>query len=113
VGLKYDVYLRLVNMLGPRDPSKYVKVSALISCAGNISNWFNKLMFSHFSKSFIKMFNSFTNAVNGIIVRNSKCREILRLDNKKSINIEIIEGPIRERKLLLSRLLKITPRELT
>ena len=29
-----------------------------------------------------------------IAFRNSKCREIVKLDNKKSINIEIIQGPI-------------------
>ena len=35
-----------------------------------------------------------------IAFRDSKCREIVRLDNKKSINIEIIEGPIRGRKTI-------------
>jgi carbon monoxide dehydrogenase subunit G len=35
-----------------------------------------------------------------IAFRNSKCREIVKLDNKKSINIEIIQGPIRGRKTI-------------
>jgi len=30
-----------------------------------------------------------------IAFRNSKCREVVKLDNKKSINVEIIRGPIR------------------
>jgi ribosome-associated toxin RatA of RatAB toxin-antitoxin module len=33
-----------------------------------------------------------------IAFRNSKCREIVKLDNKKSINVEIIQGPIRGKK---------------
>jgi ribosome-associated toxin RatA of RatAB toxin-antitoxin module len=35
-----------------------------------------------------------------IAFRNSKCREIVKLDNKKSINIDIIQGPIRGRKTI-------------
>src|SRR5215831_13029378 len=35
-----------------------------------------------------------------IAFRNSKCREIVKLDNKKSINIEIIQGPIRGKKII-------------
>ncbi|MFZ0510229.1 MAG: SRPBCC family protein [Candidatus Nitrosopolaris sp.] len=41
-----------------------------------------------------------------IAFRNSKCREIVRLDNKKSINIEIIEGPIRGRKTITLKTIK-------
>jgi ribosome-associated toxin RatA of RatAB toxin-antitoxin module len=41
-----------------------------------------------------------------IAFRNSKCREIVRLDNKKSINIEIIEGPIRGRKTITLKTVK-------
>ena len=33
-----------------------------------------------------------------IAFRNSKCREVVKLDNKKSISIEILEGPIRGKK---------------
>jgi ribosome-associated toxin RatA of RatAB toxin-antitoxin module len=35
-----------------------------------------------------------------IAFKNSKCREIVKLDNKKSINIDIIQGPIRGRKTI-------------
>jgi carbon monoxide dehydrogenase subunit G len=31
---------------------------------------------------------------------NSKCREIVKLDDKKSINIDIIQGPIRGKKTI-------------
>jgi carbon monoxide dehydrogenase subunit G len=41
-----------------------------------------------------------------IAFRNSKCREIVRLDDKKSINIEIIEGPIRGRKSITLKTIK-------
>ena len=41
-----------------------------------------------------------------IAFRNSKCREIVRLDNKKSVNIEIIEGPIRGRKTITLKTIK-------
>ena len=71
--------------------------------------------FWHGTKS-IKNISKTENTIEREVViafRNSKCREIVRLDNKKSINIEIIEGPIRGRKLLPSRLLKMTPLELT
>ena len=47
-----------------------------------------------------------------IAFRNSKCREVVKLDNKKSINVEIIQGPIRGRKQLHSKLTKIVPQEL-
>ena len=35
-----------------------------------------------------------------IAFRNSKCREVVKLDNKKSINVEIIRGPIRGQKTI-------------
>src|SRR5215813_12312632 len=35
-----------------------------------------------------------------IAFRNSKCREVVKLDNKKSINVEIIQGPIRGKKTI-------------
>src|SRR5215831_19097259 len=35
-----------------------------------------------------------------IAFTNSKCREIVKLDNKKSINVEIIQGPIRGKKTI-------------
>src|SRR5215469_11052226 len=35
-----------------------------------------------------------------IAFRNSKCREIVKLDNKKSIIVEIIQGPIRGKKTI-------------
>jgi hypothetical protein len=41
-----------------------------------------------------------------IAFRNSKCREIVRLDNKKSINIDIIQGPIRGRKTITLKTIK-------
>jgi carbon monoxide dehydrogenase subunit G len=41
-----------------------------------------------------------------IAFRNSKCREIVRPDDKKSINIEIIEGPIRGRKTITLKTIK-------
>ena len=41
-----------------------------------------------------------------IAFRNSKCREIVRLDNKKSINIEIIEGPMIGRKTITLKTIK-------
>ncbi|MGB8935894.1 MAG: SRPBCC family protein, partial [Candidatus Nitrosopolaris sp.] len=58
--------------------------------------------FWHGTKS-IKNISKTENTVEREVViafRNSKCREIVRLDNKKSINIEIIEGPIRGRKTI-------------
>ncbi len=41
-----------------------------------------------------------------IAFRNSKCREIVKLDNKKSINIEIIQGPIRGKKTITLKTIK-------
>ncbi|HXX96232.1 MAG TPA: SRPBCC family protein [Candidatus Bathyarchaeia archaeon] len=41
-----------------------------------------------------------------IAFRNSKCREIVKLDNKKSINIDIIQGPIRGRKTIILKTIK-------
>jgi carbon monoxide dehydrogenase subunit G len=41
-----------------------------------------------------------------IAFRNSKCREIVKLDNKKSINIDIIQGPIRGRKTITLKTIK-------
>ena len=41
-----------------------------------------------------------------IAFRNSKCREIVKLDNKKSINIEIIQGPIRGKKTITLETIK-------
>jgi carbon monoxide dehydrogenase subunit G len=41
-----------------------------------------------------------------IAFRNSKCREIVKLDNKKSINIDIIQGPIRGRKTIALKTIK-------
>ena len=41
-----------------------------------------------------------------IAFRNSKCREIVKLDNKKSINIDIIQGPIRGRKTIILKTVK-------
>jgi ribosome-associated toxin RatA of RatAB toxin-antitoxin module len=64
--------------------------------------------FWHCSKS-IKNISKTENTVEREVViafRNSKCREIVRLDNKKSINIEIIEGPIRGRKTITLKTIK-------
>ena len=64
--------------------------------------------FWHGTKS-IKNISKTENTVEREVViafRNSKCREIVRLDNKKSINIEIIEGPIRERKTITVKTIK-------
>ena len=58
--------------------------------------------FWHGTKS-IKNISKTENTIEREVViafRNSKCREIVRLDNKKSINIEIIQGPIRGRKTI-------------
>jgi ribosome-associated toxin RatA of RatAB toxin-antitoxin module len=58
--------------------------------------------FWHGTKS-IKNINKTGNTIEREVViafRNSKCREIVKLDNKKSINIEIIQGPIRGRKTI-------------
>jgi ribosome-associated toxin RatA of RatAB toxin-antitoxin module len=58
--------------------------------------------FWHGTKS-IKNISKTGNTVEREVViafRNSKCREIVRLDNKKSINVEIIEGPIRGMKTI-------------
>jgi ribosome-associated toxin RatA of RatAB toxin-antitoxin module len=41
-----------------------------------------------------------------IAFRNSKCREIVKLDNKKSINVEIIQGPIRGKKTIAIKTIK-------
>ena len=41
-----------------------------------------------------------------IAFRSSKCREIVKLDNKKSINIEIIQGPIRGKKTITLETIK-------
>jgi carbon monoxide dehydrogenase subunit G len=38
-----------------------------------------------------------------IAFRNSKCREIVKLDDKKSVNIDIIQGPIRGKKTITLR----------
>jgi ribosome-associated toxin RatA of RatAB toxin-antitoxin module len=38
--------------------------------------------------------------------RNSKCREVVKLDNKKSIDVEIIEGPIRGKKTIVLKTIK-------
>ena len=38
-----------------------------------------------------------------IAFRNSKCREIVKLDDKKSVNIDIIQGPIRGKKTIALR----------
>jgi ribosome-associated toxin RatA of RatAB toxin-antitoxin module len=62
--------------------------------------------FWHGTKS-IKNISKTENTIEREVViafRNSKCREIVRLDNKKSINIAIIEGPIRGRKTTIHRL---------
>ena len=48
-----------------------------------------------------------------IAFRDSVCREIVILDPKKSINIEIIEGPMKGKKTMHSALLKIILLELT
>ena len=64
--------------------------------------------FWHGTKS-IKNISKTGNTVEREVViafRNSKCREIVRLDNKKAINIEIIEGPIRGRKTITLRTIK-------
>ena len=37
---------------------------------------------------------------------NSKCREVVKLDNKKSINVEIIQGPIRGKKTIALKTIK-------
>src|SRR6266516_7730436 len=42
-----------------------------------------------------------------IAFRNSVCREIVELDAKNSVKVEIIEGPIKARKLSLPELLRI------
>ena len=66
-------------------------------------NWF-----WHGTKS-IKNISKTENTIEREVViafRNSKCREIVRLDNKKSINIEIIEGPIRGRKTITLKTIK-------
>ncbi len=41
-----------------------------------------------------------------IAFRNSKCREVVKLDNKKSINVEIIQGPIRGKKTIALKTIK-------
>ena len=41
-----------------------------------------------------------------IAFRNSKCREVVKLDNKKSISIEILEGPIRGKKTIVLKIIK-------
>jgi ribosome-associated toxin RatA of RatAB toxin-antitoxin module len=64
--------------------------------------------FWHGTKS-IKNISKTGNTVEREVViafRNSKCREIVKLDNKKSINIEIIEGPIRGSKNITLRTIK-------
>jgi ribosome-associated toxin RatA of RatAB toxin-antitoxin module len=64
--------------------------------------------FWHGTKS-IKNISKTENTIEREVViafRNSKCREIVRLDNKKSINIEIIEGPIRGRKTITLKTIK-------
>ncbi len=70
--------------------------------------------FGHGTKS-IKNISKTGNTIEREVViafRNSKCREIVRLDNKKSINIsnisniEIIEGPIRGRKTITLKTIK-------
>ena len=64
--------------------------------------------FWHGTKS-IKNISKTGNTVEREVViafRNSKCREIVRLDNKKSINIEIMEGPIRGRKTITLKTIK-------
>jgi len=50
-------------------------------------------------KNIIKTGNTIQREV-VIAFRNSKCKEIVKLDNKKSINIEIIQGPIRGKKAI-------------
>ncbi|MGC2572949.1 MAG: SRPBCC family protein [Candidatus Nitrosopolaris sp.] len=64
--------------------------------------------FWHGTKS-IKNISKTENTIEREVViafRNSKCREIVRLHNKKSINIEIIEGPIRGRKIITLKTIK-------
>jgi ribosome-associated toxin RatA of RatAB toxin-antitoxin module len=64
--------------------------------------------FWHGTKS-IKNISKTGNTVERDVViafRNSKCREIVRPDDKKSINIEIIEGPIRGRKTITLKTIK-------
>jgi ribosome-associated toxin RatA of RatAB toxin-antitoxin module len=41
-----------------------------------------------------------------IAFRNSKCREVVKLDNKRSINVEITEGPIRGKKTIVLKTIK-------
>jgi len=41
-----------------------------------------------------------------IAFRNSKCREVVKLVNKKSINVEILEGPIRGKKTIVLKTIK-------
>ena len=64
--------------------------------------------FGHGTKS-IKNISKTGNTIEREVViafRNSKCREIVRLDNKKSINIDIIQGPIRGRKTITLKTIK-------
>jgi ribosome-associated toxin RatA of RatAB toxin-antitoxin module len=41
-----------------------------------------------------------------IAFRNSKCREVVKIDHKKSINVEIIRGPIRGKKTIALKTIK-------
>ena len=41
-----------------------------------------------------------------IAFRNSKCREIVKLDNKKSINIEVTQGAIKGKKTIALKAIK-------
>ncbi|MGB6527462.1 MAG: SRPBCC family protein [Candidatus Nitrosopolaris sp.] len=64
--------------------------------------------FWHGIKS-IKNINKTGNTIEREVViafRNSKCREIVKLDDKKSVNIDIIQGPIRGRKTIALKTIK-------
>ncbi|MGC2575247.1 MAG: hypothetical protein WA364_27390 [Candidatus Nitrosopolaris sp.] len=58
--------------------------------------------FWHGTKS-IKNISKIGNTIEREVViafGNSKCREIVKLDDKKSVNIDIIQGPIRGKKTI-------------
>ena len=84
-------------------------VTATLDSVWNvISDMDREPEFWHGTKS-IKNISETENTIEREVViafRNSKCREIVRLDNKKSINIEIIEGPIRGRKTITLKTIK-------
>jgi ribosome-associated toxin RatA of RatAB toxin-antitoxin module len=75
----------------------------MVDCVWNvISDIDREPEFWHGTKS-IRNISKTGNTIEREVViafRNSKCREIVKLDNKKSINIEIIQGPIRGRKTI-------------